>query len=272
MAHLLFSPDIVVCASTKEMTVRAHSILLQSLQRHTSDNKPFSIALSGGSTPRLLYEKIRLENAEMLHNATALKFVMGDERLVPLDDDQSNSKMATETILQGIPTHRFITIDPTPGLATSANLDNGEVQARIVADAFENRLKHELPTEEILIDEKCVCIPKINIVLLGFGADGHTASIFPDSIASRERSKAASISFPSPTMNPQVWRVTLTTTVIQHADLVIVMCAGKDKNWVTRGVLDDTPSGSNPVARFLRECRGKVIFILDKAAAEGVTK
>ncbi|EPY32130.1 6-phosphogluconolactonase [Strigomonas culicis] len=137
----------------------------------------------------------------------------------------------------------------------------GEAEARKVAQVYEKQLLEHLP---LATDAQSGSkIPVFDIVLLGFGSDGHTASIFPDSVAEHDEKNVVSVSFPSITMKPKVWRVTLARHVIQHAKHVLVLACGKDKEWVVQGVLRDEVEGPAPVARFLRGCKGSVTFILD---------
>lgn len=269
-----FKPRVLIFDTTGELSEAArHFIIDYATAAHASGTTPMSLALSGGSTPRRLYESIHQHNHDLVCKQRTITFVMGDERLVPRSDVLANYHMAYEALLRDVPQENVLTPDPTPAVNTAYDAAAGEHGARIVAGAYEDTLLRHLPVQTIVSQSGTkVQIPALDIVLLGFGADGHTASIFPQSIAARDEQHSVSISYPSETMHPKVWRVTLTPHVIQHAKHVIVLAAGKDKNWVIRGILDDTVTDEIPVSRFLRECKHTVTFLLDKEAASGVAE
>lgn len=262
-----FKHDVVVCKSTEAVCEAAYSMIIAETEANLEAKHITSFALSGGGTPRGLY-KMLANRLDLFKEKKAMKFIMGDDRLVPLDHADSNFNMATECLLKHLPKECIIEVEPTPAVPTTGSPENGEGGARIVAEDYQKRVLSELPTRTVKNERgEEVQIPIVDIVLLGFGSDGHTASVFPDSIASREDKNSFSVSYPSPTMVPKVWRVTMTPIAIQHAKHVIVLACSKDKSWVVRGVRDDTPQGEVPVARFLRNCEGKVTFILDEGAA-----
>lgn len=232
-----------------------------------AEKNPISVALSGGSTPRRLYEQLHAKNIDILKNRR-ITFIMGDERLYGVDNEQSNYRMAYTALLHDVPTDCVFPVDPTPALLSSESAS--AEGAKIVAENYAKCLFDVLPVEEHQVHGKTIAVPIVDVVLLGFGSDGHTASIFPDSIASTDAEHAVSISFPSLSMTPKVWRVTLTPHVIQHAKHVIVLAGGKDKNWVVRGILEDAPLGEIPVARFLRQCKGHITFLLDRDSHAGI--
>lgn len=266
-----FKPTVKVCESIDEISEAARQIILGEVNKRTNQGRPVVLALSGGSTPKCLYEKMHEHDLEVLKEH-AIQFIMGDERLLAPEDEQSNFSMATKALLRDVPAEFVTAVDPSAALATSTDEKNGAEGAWKVAADYESKLlQHLSVTQKEEEDGEMTAAPFVDIVLLGFGSDGHTASIFPDSIAASDDEHLVSVSFPSPTMNPKVWRITLSKNVIQHARQVVVLAGGKDKNWVVHGVLDEEAPEKSPVSRFLRGCKGNVTFLLDAGSGEGVT-
>lgn len=267
-----FKPDVRFCETLNDVCQTSLDIILDVMRENLKADKKTVLALSGGETPKTLYQMMT-SHMDLLKEKKAMTFIMGDDRLYPLDHKESNSHWATEKLLKYLPGDVYIAMDPTPSVKTSESEADGEAGARLVAADYQKRLMSQLPTAEVMnsLNQK-VSIPVVDIVLLGFGTDGHCASIFPDSIASREMVEPLTVSWPSPTMVPKVWRVTLSPHVIMHAKHVIILVCRDEKSWVVRGVLEDSPTGKVPVSRFLRQCKGKVHFVLDKGAATGTPK
>nr|AAO37826.1 6-phosphogluconolactonase [Leishmania mexicana] len=260
--------NVKVCEDISKVSAAARDIILAAIDARVDKSAPIVVALSGGSTPRRLYEELHEKDLALLKQHV-VKFILGDERLVAHGDEHSNLFMATTALLRDVPSSDVIPVDTTAALATSTDEQSGIKGAWAVAEDYEMKLRKCLPCTQTHGTGNSV--PVVDIVLLGFGADGHTASIFPDSVAASDEEHLVSVSFPSPTMNPKVWRVTLSKTVIQNAKQVVVLACGKDKNWVVHGVLAEEPSGPLPVSRFLRDCRGSVTMLLGAGSGEGLS-
>lgn len=266
-----FHPMVHVCEDLSAMSELARQELLRIVHDRSNPTKPITVALSGGSTPKKLYEDLHEKDMDLFRNSTAVHFLLGDERLFSPTNDQTNFSMAYKALLRDVPAESVMQVDPSAAVSTSTDETGGSAGAWEVAKAYESRLLSSIPDKVVSAGGQSTAIPIIDVVLLGFGSDGHTASIFPDSIAAGDNQNVVSVSFPSPTMSPKVWRITLTKTVIQHARHVIVLAGGKDKNWVVQGLLSAEEPDLVPVARFLRNCTGKVTLILDHASGEGVS-
>ncbi|CCW67250.1 unnamed protein product [Phytomonas sp. Hart1] len=263
MSNTQFHPLIEICQDPDAISEVARQKIIQILQK----GRPITIALSGGSTPKKLYHTL-CKDLSLIHNNVT--FFLGDERLYPVENDQTNYHMAFQALLHKVPSNQVIGVDPTAAIATSEDERGGVAGALAAAEDYEAKLHQRLPLTRWVENGNDMTMPVIDIVLLGFGSDGHTASIFPDSIASRETARTVSIAFPSPSMRPKVWRVSITPHVIQNARQVIVLAAGKDKNWVIKGILSEECPSEAPVSRFLRGCKGEVLFVLDREAAADI--
>ncbi|HEY8848375.1 MAG TPA: 6-phosphogluconolactonase [Thermoanaerobaculia bacterium] len=195
-----------------------------------------SIALSGGSTPRPLYELLGGGEWREQLAAVPITWVLVDERCVPIDDPESNAGMIRQTLFgRGIPGgHQFLRFRTEIG-----------DPARIAAD-FETQWR-------------ALGLDSLDVVLLGMGDDGHTASLFPGTPVLDVKDRIAAEVF-VPRLN--AWRVTLTEPVLRAAALRMVLAAGSSK----RGVLDDVGKGVDyPVARVTRDV--ETWWFVDREAA-----
>jgi 6-phosphogluconolactonase len=181
--------------STEELIRAAERTILQREHR--------SVALSGGSTPRPLYERL----ASHLTEDDPVTWVLVDERYVPKSDPQSNAAMIERTLFaKGMPSsHRWLSFD------TSLN-DPAATAAKFAAE-FD--------------------LPELDLVILGCGDDGHTASLFPGTPVLEVEDRVASEVF---VPRLEQWRVTITRPVIRAAKLRLVLATGASKAPILRDV------------------------------------
>lgn len=224
------SPRLEVARDPADLAARAADHV-EALLRAGSG--PFRLALSGGSTPRALYARLAGRDLPW----ERLRLFLGDERAVPPDHPDSNYRMVRETLLAGAPlapeqVHRWETERGPEG----------------AAEAYEATLAREFGGFP----------PRFDLVLLGMGDDGHTASLFPGTPALEvlDRSTAA-----NPPGGSRGWRLTLTFPVLNAARRVLFLVAGASKTPALRTVL---AGGDLPAARV----RGTedTLFLVDRAA------
>lgn len=200
----------------------------------------FSLALSGGRTPRLLYQCLAEDYRDRIPWAHVNIF-WSDERYVPHDEPGSNYLMAKETLLAHVP------VSP----------------ARV----------HPMPTDLVDPDEAArqyerVLPPSCDLVLLGIGSDGHTASLFPGSPALDERQRRVAVECAAP-VEPRV-RLTLTFQALNQAGNAFFVVTGADKAPALRRILRDSPDYRQCPAVGVRPLGGTVIWWLDTAAASAL--
>ncbi len=184
-----------------------------------AERRRFSIALAGGNTPKRTY-RLLVERHRDEIEWPSWQVLFGDERFVPSDDKRSNYKMATDTLLADAPipadhVHPIPTDTPTVGDA---------------ADAYERTLRRVLVANGGRP-------AAIDLVLLGVGPDGHTASLFPGSPVLAERTHWARAVDAPTTVQPAVPRVTLTLPCLNGARNVLFLVAGGDKRPVLAEIL-----------------------------------
>jgi 6-phosphogluconolactonase len=220
--------------------------------RIPSATKPITIALSGGSTPRGLHALLANEPAirdrlpwQNLH------FFWGDERHVPPDHPQSNYRMAEETLFSSA---------PVPG-ENIHRVCGEESDAALAAEKYEQELR-------TFFDLEAGQLPRFDCILLGMGPDGHTASLFPGTEALHESKRLVVANWVE---KFKAWRITLTIPVLNHSDLVVFMVSGAEKAETLKKVLQGDHQPDRFPAQFIRPGAGKLLWIVDKAAARCLT-
>ena len=212
----------------------------------------FTIALSGGSTPKLLYSLLASEPYSSRLPWQETHVFWGDERAVPPGDPDSNFGMAKATLLDRVP----IPADRVHRMqAERDDLD-------LVAREYEAEIARSFgvpPGAEP---------PAFDLILLGLGPDGHTASLFPHTEAIRERARWV-VRNHVPKLNSD--RVTLTAPILNQASMVLFLVAGADKAPVLQAVLEGPADPDRLPAQLIRPTAGRLIWLVDRAAAGMLT-
>ncbi|PLX03078.1 MAG: 6-phosphogluconolactonase [Marinilabiliales bacterium] len=212
--------------------------------RKKNDNEYLSIALSGGSTPKLIF-RFLTENFKEKINWSRILVFWGDERCVPPDDKESNYKMACDYLLNhvGIPPDNIFRVF-------------GESNPNDEAKRYSQIVKSKLPSNN--------GIPVFDIVLLGLGDDGHTASIFPDNLSLFNTEKFFEVaSHPQTNQN----RITACGTIINFAKTIVFIATGTAKAEVISTILNKQGNWKKYPASYVSPKNGDLIWLLDKNAA-----
>jgi 6-phosphogluconolactonase len=229
---------IFYSGSESKMTEHAAALIISDAYAAIADHGRFSLVLAGGNTPRPLYRhlaegvdtdlfkhyKLHLPKPEQTHGKEKIIqmpwqqtwLFWGDERCVPFDDPDSNYRMVKETLLLHAPVpedHLF---------RMHADLPN---TARAARD-YETAIREFFATAGNQYPEK---IPVFDLVLLGLGEDGHTASLFAGNPEALEDTTRLVLSVEAPHAKPPGKRLTMTLTVINHARNVVFFTSGKEK-------------------------------------------
>jgi 6-phosphogluconolactonase len=214
----------------------------------------FTVALSGGSTPRALHERLARPPLSDTVDWAHVHVFWGDERFVPPDDAESNYRMARETLLAHVPIPAA-NIYPVPTVGGTP-----EAAAGAYAETITALLN---PDEEKLSAET----PRFDLILLGMGPDGHTASLFrghPEVVRPSEALVAAVHNAPKP---PPI-RVTFTYKLLNTAANVIFLVAGADKAATLREVLRGPFDRARLPAQGVQPEQGSLVWLVDAAAAK----
>lgn len=206
------------------------------------------IAISGGSTPRAAFELLS-DSAQPWRTRMPwekLDLYWVDERAVPPGDPESNYRMARESLL-----------DRVPLLPSQIHRIEGELEPEAAALRYESELRSSFRMEK-------AGMPCFDLVALGMGDDGHTASLFPHTEAIHERTRLAVANY---LPQKDAWRLTLTRPVINHARSVFFTVAGAGKAAILKEVLTGPYDPERLPSQLIWPASGFLTLILDQAAA-----
>ncbi len=206
----------------------------------------FVVALSGGETPKSLYASLASGEFRSKISWPRLHFFWGDERPVSPDDPASNYRMAFEALLSKAP-------------VPEKNIHR--VPAEHAPDVAAGRYEKEIRDFFGLPD---LAWPRFDLVLLGIGDDGHTASLFPDSDALRETRRLVVAPYVEKLRSH---RITLTLPAFNRAANIFFLVEGKSKAAIVRDVLRPRPGSKQLPAQHIDPQDGRVVWFLDQAAA-----
>lgn len=210
----------------------------------------FTVALSGGSTPQMLYQLLASEPYSERVDWSRTQFFWGDERCVPPDNDESNYLKAHQALLAHIPVpddniHRVLA--ELPPEQAAANYE--EILLR-----YFSALKDEAGRNQARFD----------LVLLGMGDDGHTASLFPGTRAIHEDTRWVLAQYID---KLAAWRVTLTPAILNHAANILFLVAGAAKNYALQKVVYGSFQPDRFPAQIIHPTQGELSWMVDEAAA-----
>ena len=221
-----------------ELTVAIADWLVEYISATLQQKNRFTIALSGGNTPRQLFSVLASDAYHDKINWTKMHIFWGDERVVPFEDERNNATVAIDVLLDKVPVpanqvHRMSTDHPEKSAAE-----------------YEKLLHEYFDGEENSFD----------LVMLGIGEDGHTLSVFPGSpILNDYESWTKSVFVPAQNM----WRITLTPVVVNRAAKIIFVVAGNSKAEILSKILK---GDSGYPASLIHPVKGELHWFVDKAA------
>jgi len=235
---------IIISKYPAEFSEEFARILVDGLK---SSGEYFHIALSGGSTPKLLY-KFLAENYKSKIEWSKIKIFWGDERCVPPDDPESNYKMTRDSLLSEIeiPDKNVFRIE-------------GENDPSEEAARYSGILARNIPQLNNL--------PEFDLVLLGLGEDGHTASIFSNSLQLFE-SKNLCVAAEHPGTHQK--RITITGPVINNAKQVVFLATGSGKSSVVDIIINKKNGFDKLPAAYVNPHHGDLIWLLDDDAGRNI--
>ncbi|KAG6842487.1 hypothetical protein C0991_000013 [Blastosporella zonata] len=247
--HQAPSPPVLVSFQSTDLLVDGLAAFILTAQKESIDKKGrFTIALSGGSLPKMLSGLI--SNSSVKWDKWQIFYV--DERVVPLDDPDSNHLACTKHLFSKvpIPAENIHPIDTT----LLDDLQN-------LSDSYEKDLIREFAQKD------SARFPIFDLILLGMGPDGHTASLFPGHELLAEEDRWVAYLEDSP--KPPSKRITFTYPVINHAHRVAFVAAGKEKVDTLCTILDHPEQGL-PSARVKPVYPGQLYWFVDDAASAKV--
>jgi 6-phosphogluconolactonase len=242
--------ELQVLPDLFELSLEAARVFTEHARSVIAARGRFRVALSGGSTPKRLYQLLAGPSVNL--NWDHIDVFLTDERHVPPQHDDSNYRMVHETLLSHVPLpaaniHRVLSELPD---ANEAALD------------YEQTLKN-------VFELKATELPRFDLMLLGLGADAHTASIFPDTPGLLETHRLVQAPWIEKLKSH---RITLTMPVINNSAAIIFLVSESEKAEALRHVLQEEPNYRYLPAQAVRPTRGTVQWLVDSAAARSLDR
>lgn len=232
---------ILLAASLDSLSQTAATRIIEHARAAIQDHGAFYLALSGGSTPVHLHQTLSLPQFQQQIDWEKVHIFFGDERNVPFDHSESNYRMAQETLLTKVP----VPVSQVHAIPT------GCTDMQECARRYAQQL-NALPQQHAM--------PCFDLILLGMGDDGHTASLFPQTTILNERERSVAAVF---VPKISAWRVSLTYPVLNQAKAIMVLVNGAGKADVLYAVFTD-PTREYPIQQIHNQ---HLEWIIDNAAA-----
>lgn len=239
--------DINIYPTSQSLMEAAATHVVHHAGQAIQERNVCSIALAGGSTPKRLYELLATSPFHTQVEWTKIQVFWGDERHVPPEHADSNYRMADEALLRQVP------IPPNHIHRVPGELPD----AQTVADRYEAALRTQFHVPE-------PDIPRFDLILLGMGLDGHTASLFPGTPAVDESRRLVVASWVE---QFQAYRITFTPVLLNRARQVTFLISGGEKAETLAAVLEGPLQPHALPAQIIRPNPGHLTWFLDREAA-----
>lgn len=235
---------MIYCFDTPEaLSHAAAELFVRQAGKAVDARGRFNVALSGGRTPQRTYTLLAQPERRDRTPWPRIHVFWGDERCVAPQDERSNALMARRTLLEHVPVN-------------AGNVH--PIRCEGSAEAGARRY------DELLHDHFSARGSALDLVFLGLGRDGHTASLFPQSPALVEKQRWA---LQVHAAGQEIWRVTMTPALINAARLVVFLVLGEEKASILKSVLEGRPDDGKLPAHFIGSGSAKLIWMADRAAA-----
>ena len=245
-----------IAKNTAELSTQAADFIVSHINSTLQKQSRYTIALSGGNTPKALHELLASEAYKGHIDWSKLHFFWGDERFVPFSDDRNNAKMAFDTLLNQVPVNKdHIHIMQTENTTPEAS---AEAYEKILHQYFP--LVHTHHADDVPDNTP---FTTFDLVILGLGDNSHTLSLFPHyPIIFEDKKWVDSFYLDEQSM----YRITLTHPVVNHSACVLFLVAGSGKAEAMKHILKDEYNPDEYPAQIIKP-KGELHWFLDEAAA-----
>ena len=243
--------DIHVYPTTQALLDAAAHHVLDHARQGIAARDAFTIALAGGSTPKGLFAMLAAPPFRNQLDWTRIRFFWGDERHVPPDHADSNYRMAHEALLRHLPI----------SAAQVHRVPSELPDAQAAADQYEAALREQFEVSE-------QDVPRFDLILLGMGPDGHTASLFPGTQAVHETSRLVAAPWVE---KLQASRITFTPVLLNHARHVMFLICGRAKAETLHAVLEGPFQPDALPAQVIGPRAGTLTWFVDQEAGGALT-
>ncbi len=243
---IMSDASVTIVRDPAELAERAADVFVDLVSAAIAARGRCAVALAGGSTPRAMNARLAAEPRRGHIDWPKVAFFFGDERCVPPDNAESNYRMTHETLFAplGISEQQIFRIA-------------GEAEPRMAADAY-----------DALLEENLGKPPVFDLIDLGMGPDGHTASLFPGTLATIDRRRSVVANFVAKFNS---YRITITPQVIAAARNVLITAAGAEKAQSLQAVLEGQRDTTVFPAQLVLSSHANARWIVDAAAASKLT-
>jgi 6-phosphogluconolactonase len=249
----MFDPNnLIICPDVDSLAVRAANMIVSVAREAIAQRGRFTLVLAGGSTPEKTYQRLATSETAAQIDWSKTWLFFGDERFVPADNPASNFGMVQRSLLRHgrVPLENVFPIPTECPSAGQAARQYGEEIARFFGQAADTARP-----------------PSFDLIILGLGDDGHTASLFPG-MPALEVDDAWLTSSPPGVLPPPVDRVTMTFPILNQARHVSFLVAGEKKAPVLQEILEGEPPVTKYPAAGIRPLAGKAGWLIDEGAAK----
>jgi 6-phosphogluconolactonase len=243
--------ETIVCRDVPELSRRGAEAFIGLAQKSVKMSGRFTVALSGGSTPKGLYSLLASPGYKERVPWNSVYLFWGDERCVPPDHPESNFRMVQESLLSKVDI-------PRENIHRMA----GEKEPEKAAAEYEETLRSffQVSTDEL---------PRFDLILLGIGEDGHTASLFPGSDALNEMKRLVVACYVE---KLQAYRLTLTLPVLNDAAAIVFLVTGENKAAAVKRALEPEPGEPLIPAAKIRPVNGQLSWLITEDAAAKLSR
>lgn len=250
-----------VSANIDELSWRAAEWMIDYIHQTLKLQDRFTIALSGGGTPKKLHLLLASDEFKNKIDWQKLHVFWGDERYVPFDDERNNAKMAFDTLL------KYVAVPDS-----QIHIMRTDMEAEKSANEYEETLKEYFPEAAIEFNDRNTQNSAVttkddntfDLVILGLGDNAHTLSLFPGEAVVHERDTWVKAVF---VKEVNMERITLTAPVVNLAHRIIFLVSGNDKAGAVANILSDNYAPDLYPAQVIKPVNGELYWFLDKAAA-----
>ncbi|HMG36263.1 MAG TPA: 6-phosphogluconolactonase [Blastocatellia bacterium] len=247
--------QIRIYKDPEELALKAARGFARLADQYVVGSGRFTVALAGGSTPKAMLSLLAQTPFRETVPWSSIHFFWGDERCVPPDHQDSNYRMAFEALLSKVPVPKE-NIFRIPAELKDPDQAASEYESALI-NFF---LKSDKPSETAPLSN----VPRFDLIMLGMGPDGHTASLFPGTPAVSVTDRVAVANYVE---KLKAHRITLTAATINNARNVTFLAAGADKAETLRNVLEGPYQPQIYPSQMIRPSRGALLWMIDEAAA-----
>lgn len=244
--------ELHVCKNYDELSEHVADWIVEYISKILSTKERFSIALTGGNTPKKLYEILASDAYKNKIDWSRANVFIGDERFVPFDDERSNAKMIQQTLLDHV----------AADTAHIHFMQTENMSPETAANAYEEILQHYFSKQSTVNGQQ-----SFDLVLLGMGDDAHTLSLFPGEIkAINEQTRWVTYLWLE---HQNMHRITLTAPIVNAAKCIAFLVSGKGKVTALNNVMHETYQPEKYPSQLIKPINGELHFFVDEAAMNG---